>query len=64
MAQVQELQLLGAQQIADEHSGIVFAIRQGDPDEARALTADHLDQARTRLLKWVAQIAPPPQPIL
>jgi DNA-binding GntR family transcriptional regulator len=55
MAQVQELQLLGAEQIAHEHTGIVLAIRHGDPGGARALTVDHLDQARTRLLERAGQ---------
>jgi DNA-binding GntR family transcriptional regulator len=57
MAQVQELQLLAAEQIAEEHAEILTAIREGDAAAAGTLTISHLNRARTRLLERVAAIA-------
>ena len=54
MAQVQELQLLSARQIASEHAEILAAVRRGDEHAATALTIAHLDRARTRLLEHIA----------
>jgi DNA-binding GntR family transcriptional regulator len=54
MAQVQELQLLSARQIASEHAEILAAVRGGDEQGAIAITIAHLDRARNRLLGHIA----------
>jgi len=50
MARVQANQLLGAEEIADEHAEILEAIGSGNSDRSRALTTWHLKHARDKLL--------------
>jgi DNA-binding GntR family transcriptional regulator len=64
MAQVQERQLLGADLIAEEHTGIIDAIRAGDVTLSGERTAAHLERARHVLLEHVStnaegDISPP-----
>lgn len=50
IGQVHAHHLLSAQDLADQHQGILDAIVAGDPDQAERLTREHIEGARDALL--------------
>ena len=50
IGQVQVHQLLQASEIAEQHQGILNAVRLGDAELARQLTRHHIETSRDRLL--------------
>lgn len=53
IGQVQANQLRTAQEVATQHQGILDAVTAGDSNLARALTMEHIEQSRARLLAHV-----------
>lgn len=58
LAQVQHRHLLDPTIIAEEHSLILHAIRTGNPDHARRYGTEHLTNAETRLVDYLASNLP------
>jgi DNA-binding GntR family transcriptional regulator len=62
IGQVQSFQLMRAKEIFDQHQGIIEAITEGNIDLAGALTREHIEGARNRLLAKFDSTHPTKEP--